>query len=105
MVRKGKTGGRTWKHAFDGERDGEGGHQCLVGGGIEDGAEHGVHIEPPCQEPVGLCIHVIIIVIVIVIVFLFFFQEFDTMVVSTNEENVLLTRSERPAYTSKPVAR
>ena len=49
-----RVGRRTRKHALEGERDGEGGHQRLVSGGVEDRAEHGAHVEPPCQEPVDL---------------------------------------------------
>lgn len=89
---------RTRKHAFDSERDSESGHQCLVSGGIEDGAEHGVHVESPCQESIDLynschydchCRY-----------FFVSFSVFDAVVVTTderNDQNTSLTRSERPA--------
>jgi hypothetical protein len=45
---------RTWKQSFICQSDDQGGHQRLVRGGVQDGPEHGTHVEAPSDPAVEL---------------------------------------------------
>lgn len=45
---------RTRKESFICQSDDQGGHQRLVRGGVQDGPEHGTHVEAPSDPAVEL---------------------------------------------------